>query len=171
MYDHQTESLWLQVKRAAVTGPMTGARLKTYPSTITTWEKWRKRYPKTEVLSLDTGHRRDYKKDPYASYYKSQERVFTFWGKRPGTPEKSLIIGMEIGKKIRAYPLGLLRKKKTINDTLAGKKLELTFDTATDKVSVKTAGGETLAPIITYWFIWHGIHPETELFKEKKESP
>ena len=39
MYDHQTESLWLQVKRKAVAGPMTGTKLEKLASTITSWEK------------------------------------------------------------------------------------------------------------------------------------
>ena len=62
MYDKQTESLWLQVKRRAVTGPMTGTKLFTFPSTITTWSKWRKKHPDTTVLSFDTGYNRNYKR-------------------------------------------------------------------------------------------------------------
>ncbi|NIQ92816.1 MAG: DUF3179 domain-containing protein, partial [Desulfuromonadales bacterium] len=51
MYDHQTESLWLQVKRAAVTGPMTGTKLKVLPSSFTTWKKWLDKHPDTLVLT------------------------------------------------------------------------------------------------------------------------
>ena len=39
MYDKETESLWSQVKNQAVTGPMTGAKLKVLPSSLTAWEK------------------------------------------------------------------------------------------------------------------------------------
>ena len=171
MYDQQTESLWLQVKREAVTGPMTGTRLKRYPSTITTWEKWRKRHPNTEVLSLDTGHTRDYNKDPYASYYRSRQGMFSFLRKGPGAEDKALIVGVEIDQQFRAYPVDLLRQKNVITDELAGKKIEVLFDKTTDEVSVKTPSGEAVTPIVTYWFIWRGIHPETEFFSEKKESP
>ena len=55
MYDHQSESLWLQVKHSAVTGPMTGKKLKILPSTFTTWGKWLKKHPDTEVLTTQTG--------------------------------------------------------------------------------------------------------------------
>ena len=59
MYDRQTESLWSQVRREAVAGPLTGAKLKVLPSTLTTWKKWRRQHPNTAVLSPDTGHQRD----------------------------------------------------------------------------------------------------------------
>ena len=42
LYDHQTESLWSQIKSEAVTGSLTGARLKLLPSTHTNWESWKK---------------------------------------------------------------------------------------------------------------------------------
>lgn len=84
MYDNQTESLWLQVKRRAVAGPFTGAKLKRLPFTFTSWEKWRKRYPNTKVLSLETGHIRDYSNDPYEEYYESKKGLFSFLKPGPG---------------------------------------------------------------------------------------
>ena len=64
LYDHKTESLWSQIKREAVTGPMMGQHLTLLPSIHTTWANWRKQFPETRVLSEDTGHRRDYDRDP-----------------------------------------------------------------------------------------------------------
>ena len=167
MYDHQTESLWLQAEREAVTGPMTGAKLKSYPSTITTWAKWKKRYPKTEVLSLDTGHARDYNRDPYESYYESQQGLFSFLRKKAGIKEKELIIGLEIDNRARAYPLNLLRKKKKIKDTLAGESIEIQLDQTTDQVTIKTGAEKKPDFIITYWMIWHNIHPTTDIYPPK----
>lgn len=171
MYDHQTESLWLQIKREAVTGTMLGSRLKRYPSTVTTWKKWRKRYPDTEVLSLKTGHSRDYTSDPYESYYQSRQGLFSFLKKGPGAADKALVVGVEIDDHVRAYPLDLLREEEVIQDELAEKKIEVVLDKNTDTVSVKTPEDQILSPIITYWFIWQGIHPDTDLFSEKKEGP
>lgn len=164
MYDQQTESLWLQAKREAVTGPMTGAKLKSYPSTITTWAKWKKRHPKTEVLSLDTGHTRDYSRDPYESYYESQQGLFSFLRKKTGANEKDLIIGIELHNKARAYPLKLLRKKKKIKDVLNGESIEIQLDQTTDQVTIKKGADKIPDFIITFWMIWHNIHPETDLY-------
>lgn len=69
LYDHQTESLWSQIREEAVTGPFAGTRLRAVPSTMTTWAEWRQQHPDTLVLSTDTGFDRDYERDPYAGGY------------------------------------------------------------------------------------------------------
>jgi hypothetical protein len=147
MYDRQTESLWLQIKREAVTGPLTGTRLKKLPSTITTWKKWRKRYPDTEVLSPDTGYRRDYENDPYANYYKSKTGLFSFLKPGPGASEKALVVGLEIEGETSAYLLDQVRVVGDINDTIGERNIR-TYD-----------------HMITYWMVWKGIYPETKLFE------
>jgi hypothetical protein len=50
LYDHQTDSLWLQVTGEAVQGTLTGQRLQVIPSTLTYWNRWKERYPQTQVL-------------------------------------------------------------------------------------------------------------------------
>jgi len=145
MYDRQTESLWSQVRREAVAGPMTGARLKVLPSTLTTWKKWRKRHPDTQVLSPDTGYERDYSPDP-------------------GEEAKALVVGVDLDGTSKAYPLELLRKKKTLTDTLGGKKLTFTFNPATDQMTIRDEAGSEVPFITAYWAVWKGMYPETVRF-------
>ncbi len=166
MYDHQTESLWLQVKRRAVTGTMTGTKLGTFPSTITTWEKWKKKHPDTTVLSFDTGHNRNYSRDPYESYYKEQRGMFTsFFKTGPGEKEKEIVAGVEVDDSAKAYPVSVIRQRKNMTDTIGGRKVTLTYDETTDHISVKTSLGQEIEPIVVYWFVWKGIHPETDLYQ------
>ena len=167
MYDHQTESLWLQVKRRAVTGPMTGAKLKRLPSTVTSWEKWRKRYPQTKVLSIKTGYVRDYSKDPYADYYQSRKGLFSFLKPGPGAKEKELVIGVELEGKANAYRLEMLRDKEEITDEINGRSsISLIYDKETDTVTVQDETGKTIDHMATYWMVWKGIYPETVLYEE-----
>ena len=49
-YDRQTESLWVHVTGTAFQGPLKGKKLKFMPSTVTTWEAWKRSYPHTRVL-------------------------------------------------------------------------------------------------------------------------
>jgi hypothetical protein len=166
MYDHQTESLWLQVKRRAVTGPMTGTKLTTFPSSITTWKKWKEKHPDTTVLSFKTGYSRTYDRDPYENYYKERRGMFrSFFKAGPGEEEKEIVAGVEVGDSAKAYPVGLVRKLKTVTDTIGGRKVTLTFDDSTDRITVRTEKGEEIEPIVVYWFVWKGIHPETGLFR------
>jgi len=166
MYDHQTESLWLQVKRKAVTGPMTGAKLERLSSTVTSWEKWRKRYPNTKVLSLKTGYSRDYSNDPYEEYYQNRKGLFSFVKPGPGAKEKELIIGVEIEGKTKAYRLKMLRDKEEITDEFNGRPIRLRYDKKTDTVAVQVEKGQTLDHMVTYWMVWKGVYPETELYGE-----
>lgn len=165
MYDKQTESLWSQVKNQAVTGPMTGAKLKVLPSSLTTWEKWKKKHPETMVLALDTGYDRDYSRDPYEEYYKSRRGPFGFFrGLFEGDAGKELVAGVEVDGRAKAYPLEKLRQLGKTTDTFAGKTLTLTFDPVTGDLEVTDAEGNRIPYIAAYWFVWKRMHPETERF-------
>jgi hypothetical protein len=165
MYDHQTESLWLQVKRRAVTGPMTGTRLPTLPSTITTWKKWKGKYPTTTVLSFETGHRRDYSRDPYEDYYRRKRGIFSsFFHPGPGEEEKEMVAGINADGKVKAYPVETIQRQGKITDTLGKEEITFTYDAGTDRILVRTKSGTEIEPVIVYWFVWKGIYPDTERY-------
>lgn len=164
MYDHQTESLWSQVKREAVTGPRTGTRLRALGSTVTTWEKWRRRHPETAVLSLETGHVRDYDKDPYEDYYRSRRGLFSRFAPGPGEEEKELVAGVEWNGRTKAYPVAELRRRGEVRDHLDGQTVTLRHEPETDRLTARIGDGTELVPTVTYWFVWKGIHPGTERF-------
>jgi hypothetical protein len=165
MYDHQTESLWLQVRRQAVTGPMTGAKLKRLPATITSWEKWVRRYPETKVLSYETGHMRDYSNDPYEDYYQSRKGLFSFLKPGPGAEEKELVIGVEIDGQFKAYRLASLRNMEEITDSIMQRNIKIQFNRETDTVTVQDEDGSDLEFISTYWMVWKSIYPETKIYE------
>jgi hypothetical protein len=171
MYDQQTESLWSQVKNQAVTGPLTGAKLKVLPSSLTTWEKWQKKHPDTMVLSLDTGYDRDYSQDPYADYYESKRGFFGFFrGIIAGDEGKELVAGVTVDDLAKAYPLDKLRQLGKTTDTFAGKALTFSFDPVTGELEVTDADGNRVPYITAYWFVWKGTHPETERFGGAKNQ-
>lgn len=79
MYDHATKSLWSTLTGTPVVGPLVGKdiELKTLHIVTTTWKEWRKRHPRTLVLSLDTGHRRDYSEGAaYREYFATDQLMF-----------------------------------------------------------------------------------------------
>lgn len=161
MYDHQTESLWSQVLQHAVTGPMTDTKLSRLPSTLTTWGKWRKKYPETDVLTPATGHVRDYSKDPYADYYESRSGLFGFLKGGPGAEDKELVVGINVGNIAKAYKLEEIQSAGQIKDKIDKTEITLEFDAETDKLTVKDQTGNTLDQMILYWFVWKGIHPDS----------
>lgn len=164
MYDRQTESLWSQVRREAVAGRLTGEGLEVLPSTLTTWDKWRKKYPNTEVLSIETGFSRDYTQDPYADYYASQKGFFSFFTPGPGEEEKALVVGVILEGQAKAYPLKDLRQRKVITDSLGGQHLTLSYKPETDQISIQKEPGDELVPLILYWFVWKGMYPNSDIY-------
>jgi len=79
MYDHATKSLWSTFGGTPVVGPLVGKgiELKTLHVVTTTWKEWRKRHPQSLVLSLDTGHQRDYSEGAaYREYFATDRLMF-----------------------------------------------------------------------------------------------
>ena len=80
MYDLATQSLWSTMRGAPVVGPLAGKgiALKSGAVVTTTWREWRRRHPGTRVLSLDTGHRRDYSEGAaYRDYFATDDLMFS----------------------------------------------------------------------------------------------
>ena len=80
MYDHETYSLWSTLRGEPVVGPLVGQgiRLDTVPVVTTTWGQWRRRHPGTTVLSLQTGHDRNYDEGvAYRDYFATDRLMFT----------------------------------------------------------------------------------------------
>ncbi|MEJ7800284.1 MAG: DUF3179 domain-containing protein [Ilumatobacter sp.] len=80
MYDRQTESLWSHFTGQAIAGVLTGAELDSYPVATVAWSDWRDAHPDGLVLSRDTGHDRDYGRNPYPGYDDVDNPPYLFEG-------------------------------------------------------------------------------------------
>lgn len=79
MYDQRTQSLWNTLQGAPVIGPLVGRGivLEHLSVVTTTWGEWKKRHPNTQVLSLDTGYKRNYDEGiAYQDYFGSDDLMF-----------------------------------------------------------------------------------------------
>lgn len=79
MYDHETYSLWNTIRGVPVIGPLVGRGIELEPLSVvtTTWGQWRMQHPDTTVLSLETGHRRDYGEGvAYQRYFATDDLMF-----------------------------------------------------------------------------------------------
>lgn len=79
MYDAATQSLWNTIKGEPVMGPLVdkGIALQHRSVVTTTWGEWKRRHPTTKVLSIDTGHRRDYGEGvAYHQYFATDRLMF-----------------------------------------------------------------------------------------------
>lgn len=79
MYDAATQSLWNTLTGEPVIGPLVDQeiRLEHLSVVTTTWAEWARRHPDTTVLSLDTGHRRNYDEGvAYNDYFSTNRLMF-----------------------------------------------------------------------------------------------
>ena len=99
MFDHETRSLWNTFEGVPVVGALVGSglRLTQHAVVTTTWGEWRRRHPATTVLSLDTGHRRNYAEGAaYRTYFGSDELMFAVSGRDARLPNKEEVLVLRL---------------------------------------------------------------------------
>ena len=79
MYDRATQSLWNTIWGKPILGPLAdqNIQLETFPVETSTWGQWKKTYPDTKVLSIETGFNRDYSEgQAYKDYFDDDVLMF-----------------------------------------------------------------------------------------------
>lgn len=171
LYDRQSESLWSQLKKLAISGPMKGARLQQVAMAHTTWDEWRA-LGKTQVLSFDTGYQRDYSQNPYGDYSKTEGIFFPVGNIDRSFHPKEQVIGLELEGKFKAFPFVELAKTLSpLSDTLAGHPISIHFDTARRSGAVYDSAGQEIPTVLAFWFAWSSFHPEGKVYwaQDRKE--
>lgn len=165
MYDRQTQSLWSQIMKTAITGDLKGSKLTAISLVHTTWRDWRSRHPHTEVLSTRTGHRRDYNRNPYAGYASGNRLYFPVSTEDRTYPRKMLVVGLEVDGHFKAYPFDELKKGPArFTDTVGGVQVEVSYDDDNGTASIVPGDGGELTAMILYWFAWSAFHPDTQIY-------
>jgi hypothetical protein len=142
MYDRQTESWWQQFTGEAIVGDYTGTILEFLPSQIISWAKFKESHPEGLVLSRNTGHNRDYGRNPYAGYDDVNNSPFLFTGEtdeRLAAMERVVAVGIE--EEFSAYPFSTLSQINVVNDMLADQPIVIFWQAGTasalDNVSIE----------------------------------
>lgn len=170
LYDRKTESLWSQIMAVAISGKLKGKKLDRLVMKDTTWRKWKTLFPKTHVLSTDTGYSRNYQRHPYGDYDLNSAIYFplTHTNKRYHAKEK--ILAVEINNKFKAYPFSELAKTTgTVTDLFAGKKLQIKFD-AKSRTGAVYHNNKEIPATTLFWFAWVAFHPDTDVFSATKKQ-
>lgn len=177
LYDRQTGSLWSQLLGGAITGSHRGAPLRPVPVVHQTWAAWRSAHPDTKVLSIRrdvyadrftqpsvevTGYGEESTESPYSSYTNKVDYYFRKTVR--GVQDSERVFGIVVGGRAKAYPLGLLRRRGTVTDVVAGVPVVVRYDD--DAYSaVAFARGERLPGTFSYWFAWRRIHARTAVYR------
>ena len=172
LYDRETESLFSQLSRQAISGPLRGDFLRVVPSEYARWRDWRARHPQSEVLSPRTGSARDYGRDPYAGYDKTARLFFPLTEAAQTAAAaagddlhpKESVLGVIVGGAAKAYPFSQLRENgaDSFVDSIGGARVTLRWNA--DDESARVEAGEDIIATRAFWFAWRAFHPATEVF-------
>lgn len=143
MFDRETHSLWNQFTGQPVSGKLvdSGITLQQRPVVITTWANWRAANPDSRVLSLNTGHRRDYGSGVvYSDYFASDDLMFPTQVDQQNHQQKDYVFGIRQFGGAKAWPLDAFARRMVINDTMLDTPLVLLGDAATRTVRAYERG-------------------------------
>ncbi len=128
MFDRETESWWQQTIGEAIVGDLTGTKLTQLPTQIISFEQFSEIYKHGRVLSRETGHRRDYGRNPYVGYDNINQRPLLFRGRLDGrlAPMERLIT-LSIDQVDKAYLYSDARKQRVIHDEVGGRPIVIFY--------------------------------------------
>ncbi len=112
-------------------GPLvdSGMVLKQRPVVIAPWQEWLHDNPQTQVLSLNTGHRRNYGSGVvYQDYFASADLMFPTQVDQDLLKQKDYVFGVRQFGAAKAWPLTAFKGGQVINDTMGGRNLVLIGD-------------------------------------------
>ncbi len=167
MFDEGTKSLWPTLQGTPAVGELAGSglQLKFAPVVTTTWGEWRAQFPKTLVLSPDTGHKRDYSEGAaYRSYFGTDELMFAVSKRdsRLKNKDEVLVIRLE-GKRPLAIAVRLLERRPEFE--VAHEGVDLTVRTGEGGSNRVYAGDRRIPAHRAFWFGWYAQFPDTVLVK------
>ena len=114
--DEETKSVWQQSTGEAIYGPLKGRRLKMIHSDEMSFALWRREQPGGDVLKPDSAWVKEYDgRDWESQVEKTPTMVDT---KASGIGPHSLMLGVEVGGRTKAYPVDRILGARFIQDTV-----------------------------------------------------
>lgn len=178
MWDRQTESLWQQFTGEGLIGELAGWKLRALPAAILPWHEFIERYPGGRVLTNNTGHDRDYGRNPYSGYSKSSNPFLYSGGYDTQLAPLERVVGLEHKGDYRAS-LVKIAATGELHDSVAGETFVIRYHADTRDVldaerisssrilgsaSVSRLDGTMVSHMDTLWFAWAVFHPGTSVW-------
>jgi hypothetical protein len=158
--DRGTGSVWSQLLREAIAGPMKGTQLKVVPSIQTTWSYWSRIRPDTRVMVPE-----DVDGQPYWYQVFDPADGYSVAG---GTPTHDLAdVGLAtiIGGKPHFFPLAALAEHVLPVVVVEGSdRFIIVYKEAGLTAWAENAQAMTAASAICYRDSWLAFYPESEIF-------
>lgn len=153
MYDRESESLWQQSTGEALAGKFVGQRLELVEFQLTTLGEARQQHPDARVLSEDTGHSRDYARNPYSGYEDDDEPFSRPNHEDERYPSKDIFVAFRVDGTPVAMPWLKIEDGSRHEVSVNGKDIVVSKQDGELAVTDE-ASGETLPFYFEMWFSW-----------------
>jgi hypothetical protein len=146
MQDEETGSWWQQVTGRAIAGPLKGKNLTLVPHDEVAFGMWKGDHPAGRVLKPDE---RVEARDDYAPLdwerRMAKTRVVTELPKDSPFAARTLVVGISVNGRSKAYPLDALRQSRVLIDVLG--EVPLMLAVAEDGRSVRVFDRRIAGPV------------------------
>lgn len=161
-FDRASESLWSPLLGRAIAGPARGQALERLPHALVSWGWWKAQHPETVLLARDEDVRKRRKRNPYGSYVGSDILRFPVEPlPDPGMgrlKQRVTVLGRGGERVVLRHSDLLELAQPRACFTLAGERVELSFQPASDTLAVE--GGQLDWSAQAFWFAWYATHPD-----------
>ena len=165
LYDRETNSEIPQILGVGVTGDLRGTYLEQFPVIVTDWKHWKTQHPDTRVLSLETGHNRNYDRNPYPGYDDLLRVWFPLAAKSDKFKTKDWVFGIKNNGEFLAVPKEQFKTVQKDKIILGGDEIKLEYDSTFQTMRAYNEN-EEIPAIQMYWFAWYAYYPETRVWKQ-----
>lgn len=167
MFDEETNSLWSTLQGQPVIGRLakSGIQLEFVNVVTTTWGEWKAAHPNTTVLSLETGHRRNYGEGvAYRDYFATDDLMFEVSRKDSRLEKKAEVLAIRIPqRKPLAISIRYLLKHPEFKTAHEGAAIEVR--TSAQGATEVLVDGKPFPAHRSFWFAWYTQFPETALIR------
>ncbi len=173
MYDRQTDSYWPQVTGVASVGKLTGTELKLYPSSLIDFASVKEQFPEAKVLSDDTGHFRNYQRNPYQGYDDNESVFFPVSNESDRLHPKQLVYTLSVDGEFKAYHYDNISEaglNGVVRDNFNGHELDITVGEDGEINVFDKTDNKRVIGFIGMWFSHVAVHPDTPLWVSVDET-
>lgn len=159
-YDSKTESLWSQYSGEAIIGEYSKSKLSPLSFRIITLQKAKEEFSDSEILSFDTGFRKNYQDRSFLSFAKNSQIIGPITNQNDALSPKTKIIGFELDSQQFVINSEDITDRKEF--TLQSK----TFTTYLDESEITLLYNRNPINFTqSFWYVWFDFYPNTKILE------
>ncbi|PJE65197.1 hypothetical protein COU91_03105 [Candidatus Saccharibacteria bacterium CG10_big_fil_rev_8_21_14_0_10_47_8] len=152
MFDRGSETLWQQSTGQALAGRHFGQKLELVKFQLLTVGEIKSKYSNAQIMSENTGHSRDYARNPYSGYEDSDDFFFSPSDTDKRYPSKSIFVVFDVDGTSVAVPWLELKNEQVYDTQVNGQTIKLSK--SDNELTITKSDGAEIPFYFEMWFSW-----------------